>query len=659
MPAVNTGAVITTNNCGGSATVTFVGDVITNQTCVNRYTLTRTYRATDACGNSATCSQVITVFDNTAPVITFTDPLLAGVPNGGTVEVQCYGQDPAWDLPGFEQSSVSVTDNCAGDVTTMFTPILVDEGDCDVEGYIVRYRMTWTATDACGNSSSAFVFMDLIDTIAPVIFGIPDDVTVSCDEIPELPALVYATDECLCACIVLSEESEPADGCQNGQVIVRTWTAVDDCGNVRIETQNITLIDEDGPEMVMMQPELIGVRNGSILEYTCNEGGIPEFFDLLNAESVSSLVSCGTSGSTTFNAENHIANNCEFWGYVENRVFTWEMIDQCGNETTMTITARLVDREAPQIVGVPDTTCIGDPMLREVEAIDNCNNASVKFWDVPVPNPCGSGMAMRRTYEAVDECGNMTRDTAILIPNNEDNPSIEFISPALREMEPNETLQIECSYQGSQYSTYGIEDVRATDGCGSAIIIRFEERLVQSDNCQNGTVATGELVWTATDVCGNSSQIVLPVNVVDETGPEFVNFEVEITIGCNEELPELFGTDNCGEVRIVSIDSIIPGLCIYQYEIMRRITATDLCGNRTTRIQRVRVGSSGPIIEGVIEEVCDDLSIPEVTAFDPCSGDFVAVVMTEEFPDVDCTDGRVIERIWSATDSCGNLTEIH
>lgn len=46
VPPVNTGNVTATDNCG-PPTVTFVSDVISNQTCTNRYTLTRTYRATD------------------------------------------------------------------------------------------------------------------------------------------------------------------------------------------------------------------------------------------------------------------------------------------------------------------------------------------------------------------------------------------------------------------------------------------------------------------------------------------------------------------------------------------------------------------------------------------------------------------------------------
>ena len=108
----------------------FVSDAISNQTCVNRFIVTRTYRATDACGNSSTCTQVITVFDNTAPVITFADPLLQGIPNGGTVKVQCLGQDPAWEIPELGAGSITTSDNCAGTVTVSFTDMLLDEGDC-------------------------------------------------------------------------------------------------------------------------------------------------------------------------------------------------------------------------------------------------------------------------------------------------------------------------------------------------------------------------------------------------------------------------------------------------------------------------------------------------------------------------------------------------
>src|SRR5438552_15297091 len=46
------------------------GDVISAQTCANRYTITRTYHASDVCGNVTSRSQTITVNDQTGPNIT-------------------------------------------------------------------------------------------------------------------------------------------------------------------------------------------------------------------------------------------------------------------------------------------------------------------------------------------------------------------------------------------------------------------------------------------------------------------------------------------------------------------------------------------------------------------------------------------------------------
>lgn len=71
--AANTTSVTATDNCP-NVVVTHVGDVITNQTCANRYTLTRTYKATDDYGNTTTRSQIITVNDNVAPELTALSP---------------------------------------------------------------------------------------------------------------------------------------------------------------------------------------------------------------------------------------------------------------------------------------------------------------------------------------------------------------------------------------------------------------------------------------------------------------------------------------------------------------------------------------------------------------------------------------------------------
>jgi hypothetical protein len=60
-----------TDTCG--ATITIVS-TLTNVTCGNSFSATRTWQATDPCGNSAQCSQRVSVIDTTAPSINITSP---------------------------------------------------------------------------------------------------------------------------------------------------------------------------------------------------------------------------------------------------------------------------------------------------------------------------------------------------------------------------------------------------------------------------------------------------------------------------------------------------------------------------------------------------------------------------------------------------------
>ncbi|HPT13949.1 MAG TPA: hypothetical protein PK796_04095, partial [Bacteroidales bacterium] len=63
------GTATATDNCDTEVTVTYEGEVRTNGSCADSYTLTRTWKAVDNCGNETTASQVITVQDVTDPVL--------------------------------------------------------------------------------------------------------------------------------------------------------------------------------------------------------------------------------------------------------------------------------------------------------------------------------------------------------------------------------------------------------------------------------------------------------------------------------------------------------------------------------------------------------------------------------------------------------------
>ncbi|GAB1396372.1 hypothetical protein MASR1M65_11490 [Saprospiraceae bacterium] len=116
VPAPNINLVLASDNCSGAVTKTFVSDVISAQTCVNRHTITRTYRATDVCGNSATCTQIIIVNDQTKPTITCP----------ADVQFSCAGQVPPVNL-----NLVGASDNCSGAVTKSLVSEVVSNLKCD------------------------------------------------------------------------------------------------------------------------------------------------------------------------------------------------------------------------------------------------------------------------------------------------------------------------------------------------------------------------------------------------------------------------------------------------------------------------------------------------------------------------------------------------
>src|SRR5690606_2334200 len=67
----NTGSSTATDNCDAAVTnISFSDAIIPSTVCPQELTIQRTWTATDSCGNSSTCLQIITVDDSTAPVLT-------------------------------------------------------------------------------------------------------------------------------------------------------------------------------------------------------------------------------------------------------------------------------------------------------------------------------------------------------------------------------------------------------------------------------------------------------------------------------------------------------------------------------------------------------------------------------------------------------------
>ncbi|WP_272490625.1 PKD domain-containing protein, partial [Mangrovimonas futianensis] len=171
MPAA--GELTATDNCAGDITATAVDSMDDTDPC--NIVVTRTWTFTDACNNSSSVSQTITIQDTTAPV----------APEApADITYECIGDMPA-------AGQLTATDNCAGDITATAVDSMDDTDPCNI--VVTR---TWTFTDACNNSSSVSQTITIQDTTAPVAPEAPTDITYDC--IGDMPAAgeLTATDNC-------------------------------------------------------------------------------------------------------------------------------------------------------------------------------------------------------------------------------------------------------------------------------------------------------------------------------------------------------------------------------------------------------------------------------------------------------------------------------
>src|SRR3970282_929808 len=208
-----------TDNCTMKS-LTFA-DVRTDGNCAGNYSVTRTWTATDDCGNSSQASQTINVQD-------ITDPVIAALPGASTIDC------PA--LPSFAQATA--IDACDASVTLTFADVRT-AGNC--AGNYSGTR-TWTATDDCGNSSQASQTINVQDITDPVIAALPGASTIDCPALPSF-AQATATDACD-ASVTLTFADVRTDGnCAGNYSVTRTWTATDDCGNSSQASQTINVQD--------------------------------------------------------------------------------------------------------------------------------------------------------------------------------------------------------------------------------------------------------------------------------------------------------------------------------------------------------------------------------------------------------------------------------
>ncbi|PVW13160.1 hypothetical protein DDV96_13715, partial [Marixanthomonas spongiae] len=298
-----------TDNCTIDTTTIDVTDFDCSNIGDNTVTLT----VTDTSGNSSTCTTIVTVEDNVAPVANCVAPF--------TVQLDANGQ-AAITVADIENGS---TDACGIDTTS----IDITDFDCSNVG---DNTVTLTVTDINGNVSTCTTIVTVEDTIAP---------TIACTA-----NVLASTDPGNCYATVNFPDALATDNC-SGVTVVQTaglpsgsqfpvgvstveFTATDASGNSSVCTFDITVEDNEAPiavcENITIQLDEFGSASITAVDL---DGGST---DACGVDSIS-------IDQDTFDCSNVGDNNV-----------TLTVTDVNGNVSTCTAIVTVEDITAPEVV---------------------------------------------------------------------------------------------------------------------------------------------------------------------------------------------------------------------------------------------------------------------------------------------------------------------
>ncbi|MFT6182909.1 MAG: hypothetical protein ACJAYM_000414, partial [Flavobacteriales bacterium] len=296
------------------------------------YSFTRTWSVIDCCGNRTDSTQTITVIDIVAPVFTF-------VPADATYE--CDEEINFEDALG--------EDNCQEVVYTVASETI--DGDCPQEYTLVR---TFTLSDECNEPVSATQTITVVDTTAPTVNDYDVQSSANCEDVDSVPGPVFE-DNCGEVTVTLETQNQ-SGGCMG--VLVRFYTATDECGNTVSVEQYITILDITPPVIITPADETVECDN------------LPT---APGAEGADVSDNCSLEVDVTF-SEEIIPGICENSYSI---VWTWTATDYCENVSMASTTITVVDTTSPTWSEFPanETVECSDELPAVVFPIaeDNCD----------------------------------------------------------------------------------------------------------------------------------------------------------------------------------------------------------------------------------------------------------------------------------------------
>ena len=377
----------------------------------------------------------------------------------------------------------------------------------------------FTVSDICQNSTSDSASFSLIDTLPPDIIFVEDTIHLVChDTIPLI--IPEVTDGCDQNPVLTYADSVSVDSCLGLPVqIIRTWSAMDACGNVATAEQYFFRLDTIPPTFEL--------PTGSVS--FCSVDSLV----LINVQD-----NCDPAPVTTWDDQ--------LTGETCNRLLTrtWIVTDACGNEATAIQQFDLSDTLPPVITYSPGHfvyTCSdtsGD--LQEayehwedsVTILDGCSEAS---YFIAIPGTYDLADTSTWPGTAIPDSVFLTCDTDVhveadlVVYDACGNAAVEAISFSVKDTIPPSFLNCEtlisvlpdtltCTGLVT-LNTPDVEEICFPDSVHIYLSIDGGPSLLMDTVASLDTIlAVGihQAIWTASDCKGNAGTCQTQIELIDE-----------------------------------------------------------------------------------------------------------------------------------------------
>ena len=496
-------------------------------------TTTVIWTALDASGNMATCTQTVTVTDNTPPTLSCPANVQATTNTGCTAT-------------GVALGTATATDNCAGVTVTNNAPSAFPKGITTV---------TWTATDASGNTATCTQTVTVTDNILPTITCPPNvqaQTNSGCTATGVNLGTANASDNC--NGVALTNNAPAAFPIGTTTVI---WTATDASGNTATCNQTVTVTDVIAP--LISGPANVQVDANTGCTATGVDLGTPTFSD-------------NCTGTT-------LSNNAPSVFPLGTTTVTWTATDASGNVSTSTHTVTVKDHTDPVALCREATVNVDGNGWAHVTAAmvnngtsDNCTVASMSV--VPQDfNTLGDHVV---TLTVTDAAGNSSSCTTLV--HVVDNAPPTAICADI-------TVYLDVSGEAS--ITAMDLDGGSTDNDSIVGFIASQTHFTCADL---GSVADTLFV---TDNGGNTSFCIAQVTVIDTVAPVVLCQSIDVYLDASGQASIAASalnngsTDACGPLSFSASPSNFSCADLGSMEVT--LTATDASGNSATCITQVTV----------------------------------------------------------------------